>query len=239
MAPVLSIVIVWIMLRYFKQIFCLQVEWFETYSRWFSQKLTKIVPHQIAANIIIIFLPLFIFTVIFYDLKLKHFHVLAFFINTFVLWYGCIYHQKIEILPGSLGAQEEEVFSRPLSRVFTVVFWFLISGPLGVLFYDFVRRLEFCPLNKLLEWPASRILGFGYALAGHFPPVFTYWSHHLFSDLSENQIYIKNCGILALYGNLETHTVNEQSLEQAKALVRRAKIMLFIVVLIFSFGVML
>jgi AmpE protein len=239
MAPVLSIIIVWVILRYFKQYLCPKVEWFEKYAQWFAGGLSKFIKNQQVNYFIVIFIPLFILSIIFYDLKLKHFHLLAFFVSTIILWYCCIYHQKIEILPGSLEAQEEDIFTKPLSHSFTVIFWFLISGPIGALLYDFVRRLEFYPLNKLLEWPAARILGFGYGLAGHFPPVFSYWSHHLFTDVSENHSYIKNCGYLGLYGSLEPHAVNEQSLDHAKALVKRAKMMLFIVVLIFSVGVML
>ena len=238
MTSLLSILIVWIILRYFKNTLILKLKDFEKYYYWLNYKLEKITQNQSVKNFLIIFLPLFAFGVLFYDLKIRHFYLLAFFINTVILWYGCIYRKKIEVIPASFEAQEEDIFVRPLSHGFTVVFWFLVLGPVGVLLYDFVRRLEFFPVNQLLEWPAARILGLGYALAGHFSPVFTYWSHYLFTEPQQNEYYIKNCGRLALHGNAEIHSVDERALNLARALVRRAKMMLFIVVLIFSIGAM-
>jgi len=239
MAPVLSIIFVWIILHYFKPTLCPQEAWFEKYAFLFNYQLSRFIKNQKINQVIIILIPICLFGIVFYVLKMKHLYIISFILSTVVLWYGCIYQLKVEVLPSALQAQEEEIFAKPLTRSFTVILWFLLLGPLGVLLYDFLRRLDFFPLNNLLEWPAARVLGFGYGLAGHFPPVFSYWSHHLFSDVSENQQYIKNCGYLALYGSLDSHSVNDQSLLQAKALVRRAKMMLFIVVVIFSIGVML
>lgn len=63
---------------------------------------------------------------------------------------------------------------RGFERMFAVLFWFFVLGPLGALMY----RLVFLNAQKgdalsarwlwIIEWPAVRILGFSFALTGNF-----------------------------------------------------------------------
>ncbi len=76
-------------------------------------------------------------------------------------------------------------------RLFAVLFWFLLLGPGGALLYR-TSRLYFQQLDCdsqdreltqrwlwVLEWPAVRVLGFSWALAGNFVGCFQSWSECL------------------------------------------------------------
>ena len=72
----------------------------------------------------------------------------------------------------------DEAGYRGFERLFAVLFWFFILGPVGALMY----RLVFLAAQRedtlaqrwlwLLEWPAVRILGLSFALTGNFSGCF-------------------------------------------------------------------
>lgn len=76
---------------------------------------------------------------------------------------------------------------RGFERMFAVLFWFLILGPVGALLY----RLSALYLERqpdsfaerwlwLLEWPAVRLMGFTLAMAGNFDTCFSRWQRDFF-----------------------------------------------------------
>lgn len=72
---------------------------------------------------------------------------------------------------------------RGFERLFAVLFWFIVLGPLGALMY----RLVFLKAQQdhnnefaerwlwLLEWPAARVVGITFALSGNFSGCFDAW----------------------------------------------------------------
>jgi len=81
----------------------------------------------------------------------------------------------------------DEAGYRGFERMFAVLFWFFILGPVGAFMY----RLVFMQAaqNKddklaarwlwLIEWPAVRIMGLSFALTGNFSGCFSYWKECL------------------------------------------------------------
>ena len=77
----------------------------------------------------------------------------------------------------------DEAGYRGFERMFAVLFWFFLLGPVGALMY----RLVFLQVSKdsqdklaerwlwLLEWPAVRVLGLSFALTGNFSGCITQW----------------------------------------------------------------
>jgi len=72
---------------------------------------------------------------------------------------------------------------RGFERLFAVLFWFLLLGPIGALIYRLVfLKREHTPSNALiarwlwlLEWPVARLVGFSFALTGNFSGCFDSW----------------------------------------------------------------
>ncbi len=78
----------------------------------------------------------------------------------------------------------DEAGYRGFERLFAVLFWFFLLGPLGALMY----RLVFLQVQRgreedgimqrwlwLLEWPAVRLLGLSFALTGNFSGCMGQW----------------------------------------------------------------
>ncbi len=147
------------------------------------------------------------------------------------------------------------IFWQPLQRIFGVLFWFVALGPFGALLYHMVIVLreeaisgnsdalslshEAKLAQAILDWLPARVVGLGYALAGHFAPTFAYWSKHLFVGLDYTQDYLSHCGMLALNAKETDPTIADATEHRAAlALVGRTLIILLALVLIFSLGML-
>jgi len=78
----------------------------------------------------------------------------------------------------------DEAAYRGFERMFAVLLWFFVLGPVGALLYrlSFIYSRELRSDNDLarrllwiLEWPAARLLGLSFALTGNFVGCFQRW----------------------------------------------------------------
>jgi len=96
-------------------------------------------------------------------------------------------------------------------RTFGVIFWFLILGAVGALLYRLVNQIndEFSEvrsgfadsnsiLMNILEWPSSRLMVLGLALAGHLVDALPGWSKAEHLSFAVNDQVLTNAGIGAL-----------------------------------------
>jgi AmpE protein len=100
------------------------------------------------------------------------------------------------------------IFVKAYHRVFAIVFWFVLLGPVGAVFYrTLVLSAEdltspSAALAKkaqdILDWIPVRIFTFIFALGGHFQEVFVLWKHSFKLGLEENDQLIADCGIAGL-----------------------------------------
>ena len=83
----------------------------------------------------------------------------------------------------------DEAGYRGFERMFVVLFWFFLVGPLGAFAYRcmflFSRQyLDENPLAKkvlwVAEWPAVRLLGLTFALTGNFVGCYRHWKNCVF-----------------------------------------------------------
>jgi AmpE protein len=213
------------------------IVWFERYQFWIEPRLQKLSANSNVRKAISIIALLIFFSFLFHWLSHLHRHLFYFIVSVAVLLYGWTYREKETVMPASSQHQTRFIFSQALSQSFSVTFWFVILGPFGVLLYDFIRRSSIIIVKQILEWPAARILGLGYALAGHFPPTFSYWSLHLLKNIQHNESFLEECGLYALNASLTESVVAEsKEVEGAKALVKRAEFMLLILLLVLVLG---
>jgi membrane protein required for beta-lactamase induction len=96
-------------------------------------------------------------------------------------------------------------------RTFAVIFWFLILGAVGALLYRLVNeindefseiRSDFADSNSILmnilEWPSSRLMVLGLALAGHLVDAMPGWSKSEHLSIEVNNQVLTDAGIGAL-----------------------------------------
>ena len=104
------------------------------------------------------------------------------------------------------------IFVQANQRVFAVIFWFAVLGPVGALLYR-VLALSSSPLptqeitpemaqsahmgSSVLDWAPVRLLAFVFALGGHFTQVLACWSKNTLG-LSSNEALLTECGTAAL-----------------------------------------
>ncbi len=83
----------------------------------------------------------------------------------------------------------DEAAYRGFERMFAVLFWFFLAGPLAALLYRLVflfnREMDSGnpPASRflwLLEWPAVRVLGLSFALTGNFVGCIARWRESVF-----------------------------------------------------------
>ncbi|WP_086931001.1 regulatory signaling modulator protein AmpE [Agarilytica rhodophyticola] len=83
----------------------------------------------------------------------------------------------------------DEAAYRGFERMFAVLFWFFIFGPLGALLYRLVFLFNHGANGEnksakkwlwVLEWPAVRVLGLSFAMTGNFVGCIRRWHDSLF-----------------------------------------------------------
>ena len=108
----------------------------------------------------------------------------------------------------------DEASYRGFERMFAVLFWFLVLGPLGALLYRLARLyLDLQTSNSdlvtrllwIIEWPAVRVLGFSLAFTGNFIGCYHRWNECIFCvERSTKSVLGKSVlGALSVDDNLE------------------------------------
>lgn len=156
-------------------------------------------------------------------------------------------------------ALEDAVFVQANNRLFGVIFWFIIFGPVGAWLFrvmDLMRRraqfeawrdgkldpeeLDFLSAAKrlhwLLAWVPSRLLALGYALAGSFEDAVADWrsyyqecSPHFF-DANEEVVACVGKGALAM----DTVDDNQAQVRRLRAAMRLVNRTFFIWITVIS-----
>lgn len=100
------------------------------------------------------------------------------------------------------------IFVEAHQRIFAVLFWFVILGPVGAVLY---RATALCAKQhelglsamaelwrRALDWIPARLFTFIFALAGHFTEVFSVWKISARKGIYENEKLIGDCGLAAM-----------------------------------------
>lgn len=100
------------------------------------------------------------------------------------------------------------------TKLFAGLFWFIVFGVYGVAAYtlivmlsrsaprvnpDYVKLAEFAEkIQNVLEWLPARLLGFSYALVGHFNKGFSYCAKNFWKGLDDVRDIAIDSGLAAL-----------------------------------------
>lgn len=106
-----------------------------------------------------------------------------------------------------------------LQRVFSILFWFVILGPVGAVLYRAVQKLSvYSPeettakvsalanrITFVLDWIPARLLALSFCLAGHFMDVFTEWRATFKTSKADTYQVLYNCGHIAIRADRPTN----------------------------------
>ena len=154
-------------------------------------------------------------------------------------------------------AVEGAVLFQAVNRIFAVVFWFMVLGPVGAWMFrvtDLFRRRRSFEAARLREkndeatkdgdsifwihgfliWIPSRLLAIGYAIVGSFDGAFTAWRAYAKGKRSNLRYYIKTKELLAAVGQGALEKVRDDLYDEdpqvgsARAAIRLVQRALFV-----------
>lgn len=111
-----------------------------------------------------------------------------------------------------------------LQRVFSILFWFTVLGPVGAMLYRLNHKLavdtmqENSPMRLaterialLMDWIPVRLLALTFCLAGNFMSVFRQWRSTFYLKLHETCAVLYHCGYAAIYTDPATGQEEERT----------------------------
>lgn len=150
-------------------------------------------------------------------------------------------------------ALTKSVFNHFNYEIFTVIFWFLVLGPLAAVLYRIVAEVHRYAHTKdsslesmlssatwamqIIEWIPLRIMALGFALMGDFQKSFGYWLKNVIGTIKENYQFAQSVGLAAL--GILSDSDGSHDMAEVKAalrLVDRTLILFIVVVGFFVLG---
>lgn len=188
--------------------FVYQLQWLRAYFHWIITTVEYVTEGHAAIALLILLMPLIIVSTLFFSLIYHFLGVIVFGVVNFILVWVCIDGRRI---------MNRELFIISYERLFAVVFWFVIFGPGGLILYTSVivlrdlftikhENLLFYTLRlkAILDWVPIRLVGFSYALVGHFSSVAKLWQTHLQTGLQGDDTHLVveyGCAALGVHEN--------------------------------------
>lgn len=217
--------------------------WFNDYCNTIQVKLKNqsFFNNPWALLLILVLPPILIFSLVY-----SVFHTLLFglfgFLLSLLVFYYCLgpinlfYPAAQEKLqPFELIGQYFNLINRQL---FSAVFWFLLAGPIGVLFYRLVALCAAVPavtlqaneILDLMEWVPTRITVFLFLIVGNFQKGYQKWVKSFLAKPDYNHIYLTDAGLAAL----QMSESEEPSMVDAEKLVEHAIVVMLVLIALFT-----
>jgi len=123
------------------------------------------------------------------------------------------------------------IFIEGYRRVFAVLFWFAVAGPMGAVLYRLVVLTDNAhakSLEAIMDWLPSRLLGFLFALGGHFVKVLNQWKKYALQGHNSDAI-VSETGVAALELSPAMLAQSSEGEKAAIQLFDRALIMMLVI----------
>lgn len=217
--------------------------WFETYYNAFFQKFHgNLLKNSWLVLGGLLLIPVSISLIFYYSIYGIFFGFLSFILNL-VLFYYCLGPQNVfypltQPIMDSNDALLGSYFFSVNRQLFSVIFWYLVAGPIAIFAYRLLTLCIAIPATKIqsnevvdiLEWIPVRITAFIFLLVGNFHSGFKILLSHLFAKPDFNYLILQKIGIAAL----QTTTHNEINLIHAEQLVDRTIIVILAIIALFT-----
>lgn len=208
--------------------------WFPQYQRTVIGFLEKYAVLNILwVRWIILLAPLLVVVALALCLLQSLFWGLLVFISHLFIFYYCIGPDNAFYPPAGELLERGENPAKPYfqnvnSQLFTPIFWYLLLGPLMLVFYRLNTQLSSNQpyssfsekLSAVLEWVPARLTAMSYLLAGNFQRGFGVFKNYIFSSIASNKALLGDTGLAASDDNSEGLV----SLPQAESLVEQSLI---------------
>ena len=131
-----------------------------------------------------------------------------------------------------------DYFAKVNTQVFSAIFWYILLGPLFLLFYRLInlsQRIDSVGavadlLTDILEWIPARICAFFYLLVGNFQHGFRYFLKTFVAKPIENHNFLGKVGIYALRTGSDEDDV---TMPFAQQLVEHALVVFLVLIALF------
>jgi membrane protein required for beta-lactamase induction len=125
--------------------------------------------------------------------------------------------QEAHVFFGAQTSEHSQAFHRKFvhaifvaahQRIFAILFWFVILGPVGAVLYRIIgfyrtqssSRLQpvSSQIGSWMDWLSIRLFTFLFALGGHFTKVIAHWKPSVLKGVKANDVLLTECGSAAL-----------------------------------------
>jgi membrane protein required for beta-lactamase induction len=157
--------------------------------------------------------------------------------------------------PQKISAQHRQashaLLSQANDRLFAVIFWFIILGPVAAILYRMVvatnqyadKHKEYATLKEaaattqsVLDWLPARMTALVYVLVGNFSHSFSAWMKNALTGLGHNKEMLVEVGSLASDLNKDESKASLDENRNVLAMVDRALITVLVLVAVFTLG---
>lgn len=219
-----------------------QYDWVTPYVLWMRKQFAKLTEGHGLFGLVILVLPILIvasilFTVVYHLLGHLGYSVLS----LVLLWY-CL--DIAGIKTADAASELPVLFISAYQKIFALLFWYFIFGPVGLLLYVVIHDLRayfekeiadapelqkyFVLTQSVLDWAPVRVLTLTFALGGDFAAVFKEWVSSLSRGVEPGYSLLTSCGVAA---------IRTKSSAEVVALLQRTLLIWLILIAITRIGV--
>ncbi|RUR11991.1 regulatory signaling modulator protein AmpE [Legionella sp. km772] len=218
--------------------------WFDRYYLAIKSLMEKYnVANHSALILAIIVLPIIILAALVYlILDSILFGLLALVFNIVVFFYSIgpknPFYPALDSNVENTGLVAGTYLAEVNNQLFSVIFWYVIGGPIAALLFRLIslsRTVDSVSLlaqdiTEILEWIPARITVLLYLLVGNFQLGLRRFTAYLLAKPTLNEQMLSDCGLLAVRNN----ELDEVSLPMAETLVEHAAIVLLVFIALFT-----
>lgn len=141
-------------------------------------------------------------------------------------------------IDGNDSEQIKNYLSLVNSQLFSVVFWYIVAGPIVVLTY---RVISLCKtidgvseqstqISDVLEWIPARITALLFLIVGNFQRGYTIFTQYFLAKPDDNDKMLGECGLQAV----RVDESDEIPMPSAEAMVEQAAVVLLVFIALFT-----
>lgn len=220
--------------------FCWFTDYYQKIKTTADKKSLYSNPWMLLALIIIpiLLVTFFIYMLLYYLV----FGLMGFLLNIVIFFY-CLGPENVfyPITQSDIKNNEELVgdyFVLVNKQLFSLVFWYIIAGPIGALGYRLITlcreirevSVQANEVADLLEWIPSRLTVLLFLLVGNFQKGLIIFNHYIFAKPEVNSNMLRACGLQAVRAN-ETEEI---PMVTAENLVEHAIILMLVFIALFT-----